>query len=261
MDEWRQPDTPKRPSAKKSFLLMALLLLTLLALAVYVNAWKEECRAIEVLVEGNRISSSKEILALAKVSPNARLFELDLYAIEQRVLNMEYVKSAAVHRDIPNRVRISIDERVPVAAIVLDKLYYLDAEGVVLPPARSQYIFDLPVLNGSMATATLIAGKQTTDATVREALRILSVAREVGDDVYKNISELRLDANREFMFYTSEFGIPVVLGREHIGAKLVKFEGFWNSAVVREGVDMLQYIDLRFEDQVVVRWSHKDAHS
>ena len=254
-------DMPKRPSAKKSFLLMALLVLGVLSLAVYVNVWKEDRRVAEVVVEGNRITAAKDILLLARVSPNARLFDLDLYAIEQRVMKNEYVKTVAVHRDIPNRVRITIDERIPVAAIVLDRLYYLDAEGFVLPPARSQYIFDLPVLSGSIAANDCIAGRQTKNATVREALRILSVARQVGDEVYRNISEIRLDGNREFIFYTAEFGIPVILGRDRIGAKLVKFDSFWNSAAVREGADRLQYVDLRFEDQVVVRWNHKDAHS
>ena len=254
-------ESTKRSSAKKSFLLMALLILALFALTVYVNAWKEDRRVTEVVVEGNRITAAKDILVLARVSPNAWLFDLDLYSIEQRVLKNEYVKSVAVHRDVPNRVRITIDERIPVAAIVLDRLYYLDADGFVLPPARSQHIFDLPVLSGSIAVEDCIAGKQTKSASVREALRILSIAREVSDELYRNISELRLDGNRGFIFYTSEFGILVILGRDRIGPKLVKFDSFWSSAAVREGADRLQYVDLRFEDQVVVRWNHKDAHS
>jgi cell division protein FtsQ len=224
-----------------------------LSVAVYANMWKENRRVAEVVVEGNRIIPAKDILTLAKVPANSLLFDLDLYEIEQRVVKNEFVKSAAVHRDIPNRVRITVEERVPVAAMTMnDRLYYLDAEGNVLPPARSQFIFDLPVLTGSLPAAEFVAGKPTKNREALEALYILSVAKEVDEDLYGNISEIRLASGTDCMMYTSDAGIPVIIGRDNIGAKLVKFDAFWRSIVARQGADALQYIDLRFDDQVVV---------
>ena len=104
--------------------------------------------------------AAKDILALAAVPGNSLMFELDLYAIEQRVTKNPYVKSVAAHRDIPDRVWISIEERIPVAAIVLDRLYYLDADGYVLPPAQSESIFDLPVLTG-LPSGEFVSGART----------------------------------------------------------------------------------------------------
>ncbi len=254
MEEKNSIDTAKKSSAK-NFLLMTLLVMVLLGVAIYANKWKGNCRVAEVVVEGNRIIPARTILASAKVPSNNLLFDLDLYAIEQRVMKNEFVKSAAVHRDIPNRVRISIEERIPVAAMVLDRLYYLDAAGYVLPPARSQFIFDLPVLTGTLPTNECVAGKQTKNRNALDALYILSVAKEIDEDMHRNISEIRIDGNQDFVFYTSEFGIPVILGREHVGTKLVKFDSFWKSVVARNGAHGLQYIDLRFEDQVVARYS------
>lgn len=255
-------DPHKTGGAKKHFLLMVLLVLAMFGVAMYANAWKENRRVAKVAVEGNRILPAKDILALAKVPNHSLLFELDLYAIEQRVMKSEYVKSVAVHRDVPNRVRISIAERVPVAAMAMNKLYYLDADGFVLPPARSQFIFDLPVLTGSLPESDLVGGKQTTNRNVLDALYILSVAQKVDEEIYRNISEIRLDGNKDFVFYTAEFGIPVILSRDQVGAKLVKFDSFWKSVVARNGAHKLQYIDLRFEDQVVVRWNRNggDVH-
>lgn len=245
----------KKPTAKKHFLLMALLVLALVGAAVYANMWKENRRVSEVVIEGNKIIPAKDILAIAKVPAGSILFKLDLFAIEQRVLKNEFVKSVAVHRDIPNRVRISIEERIPVAAIVVDKLYYLDADGYVLPPVRSQSIFDLPVLNGSLPKSELMPGKQTKNKNVLDALHVLSVAMEIDREMYRNISEIRIDGEKDFIFYTTEFGIPVILGREQFGLKLVKFDAFWKTMVARNGARELQYVDLRFEEQVVVRYS------
>lgn len=254
-DEHQIVQPEKRPSVKKHFVVMFVLATAVLGLAVYANMWKESRRVASVVAEGNAIVSTRDILALAQVPANSLLFDLDLYAIEQRVLKNEYVKSVAVHRDIPNRVRIVIEERTPVAAMVAERLYYLDAEGFVLPSVRSPHIFDLPVLTGSFPSAEIRAGKQTRNHSILDALYILSVAKEVDEEMYRNISELHLQENRGFVFYTSESGIPVIFGRGQAGTKLVLFDGFWKSIVTREGAQGLQYIDLRFDDRVVVRWS------
>lgn len=245
---------PRKINAKKHFLLMMLLGGVILGVAIYANMWKENRRATEVVVDGNRILAAKDILTLATVPDNSLMFNLDLYAIEQRVRKNPYVKSVAVHRDIPNRIRISIEERVPVAAVVMDRLYYLDADGYVLPPARSQSIFDLPVLTG-LPSGEFVSGVRTKNRDAFDALSILAVAREIDDELYRNISEIHFEENRDAVFYTAEFGIPVVLGREQVGINLVKFDSFWKSIVVKSGAQQLQYIDLRFEDQVVVRFS------
>jgi len=249
---------PKK-SGKKSFLLLTALVLVLTALGIYANAWKDKCKVAAVVVEGNRILADKEIVALAKVPMNTLLFDLDLFAIEQRVLQNEYMKSVAVHRDLPDRIRISVEERVPVAALLLEKLYYLDADGYVLPAVQSRHVFDLPVLTGVLDGREFSPGKPIRNKDVLEALRVLSLARQVDDDVFRNISEICVASGKDFVFYTAEFGVPVILGREEIGIQLVKFESFWKSVVARQGADRLQYIDLRFEDQVVVRWNHNDG--
>ncbi len=238
---------------------MALLVVVLVIVAVYANIWKEGSRLSEIVVEGTHVLASQDILASAAIPSNSLLFTLDLYAIERRIAKNPYVKSVAVHRDVPNRIRISIEERVPVAAIVLDRLYYVDAEGCVLPPARSRFIFDLPVLTGDLPAGEFVTGVRTKNRNALDALAILFLAQEINEELYRNISEIHFDENKDPVFYTAEFGIPVAIGRDQIGVNLVKFDGFWKSVVAKNGAYQLQYIDLRFEDQVVVRWNHTPA--
>ncbi|MEO8167604.1 MAG: cell division protein FtsQ/DivIB, partial [bacterium] len=91
------------------------------------------------------------------------------------------------------------------------------------------------------------------------SISILAAAREINEELYRNISEIHFEEHQDPIFYTAEFGIPVVIGREQVGINLVKFESFWKSVVAKSGAQQLQYIDLRFEDQVVVRWNHAPA--
>ena len=120
---------------------------------------------------------------------------------------------------------------------------------------RSQFAFDLPVLAGLQSTAEFVAGKPTKNRGALDALNLLAMAKEIDDDLYRNISEIRLDGGSDLLFYTAESGVPVIIGRSNVGSKLVKLDAFWRSVVPLQGAARLQYIDLRFEDQVVVRWS------
>ncbi len=161
-----------------------------------------------------------------------------------------------MNREAPNTIRISVEERQPVAAMALDRLVYLDGDGFILPPARSEYLFDLPVITGLARSKELAPGKQTFNTDIRDALEILSMAQLIDDELYRKISEVHVERGKDIMLYTAENGVPVVFGRGDAAAKLVKFETFWDEFVAHHGASELQYVDLRYEDQVVVRWNH-----
>ncbi|MER3523342.1 MAG: hypothetical protein C4326_04575 [Ignavibacteria bacterium] len=253
----------RAPGGKKTFLLMILLTSALVALTIYGNTWKSDRRVAHIVVEGNRIVATKEIVALADVPLHEPLFALDLFAIEQRLLKQPYVRKVSVHRDLPDRIRITIEERQPVALLAQGTLLTLDAEGYVLPAVRSAAAFDLPVISVPVAAKECVIGKQIRNARVREALGIVSLAREVDEEMYRNISEVGGVGTDEFVLYTAEFGVPILLGRERVGVKLLTLSAFWKTVVTRKGANALDSIDLRFEDQVVVRWNHRglDVHS
>lgn len=256
-------NTERAHGGKKTFLLMLLLTMALVALTIYGNIWKNDRRIAHIVVEGNRIVPTKDIVALADVPLHEPLFEFDLFAVEQRVLKQPYVKQVSVHRDLPDRIRISIEERQPVALLAQGRLFALDAEGYVLPAVRSVAVFDLPVISVSVAAQECVMGKQIRNSRVREALAIISLAREMDEEMYRNISEIDGAGTDEFVLFTAEFGVPILLGRERVGVKLLTLSAFWKTVVIRKGANALDYIDLRFEDQVVVRWNHRseDVHS
>jgi cell division protein FtsQ len=236
-------------------LLLFGLILVLLAAAIWANMWKADLRIADVQVRGNLILEPREILGLAKIDKNQRLYDVDLLAAQQRVMKNAFVKSVAVNREAPNRIAITVKERVPIAAVVLDRMEYLDADGVVLPSARSENIFDLPVLTGSFQSAEFAPGKRMERPEVLDALEILAAAQLIGDDLYRRISEVHVDAGRDLILYTAEAGVPVVLTRSDLMIQLVKFDGFWKEIMLHHGAAELAYVDLRFEDQVVVRWN------
>jgi len=236
------------------WLIFIMLALGALGAVVWANIWKGDLKVKEVRVEGNRIVHADDILAAAAIQKNEKLFAVDLFAAERRVCRNQFLKSVTITRDVPGRITISLVERVPVAAIVLEKMMYIDDEGYVLPPVRSEYIFDIPVLTGTLPQDELIPGRRISSYAMREALSVLTLAQQIDEQLYRKISEVHAGGKDDLVFYTAEAGVPVIVGHEDIGIKLVKFDSFWRQMVDRRGAQELKYIDLRFQDQVVVKW-------
>jgi cell division septal protein FtsQ len=77
--------------------------------------------------------------------------------------------------------------------------------------------------------------------------------------VDRRISEVHVTRNHEIMLITVEGGIPVFCGQGNHGMKLVRLMAFWNQVVRQQGPSQLDYIDLRYDDQVVAKW--KDSRT
>jgi cell division protein FtsQ len=248
------------PKAKKpplrTRLLMGGLILAVAAVAIVANIWKRDLPVRSVRPEGNHIVVSSEILRLAAIPKDTKLFDVDLSGVQKRVRQNPFIRAASVNRQGPEGISIAVVERMPVAALVTDQMLYVDEEGIVLPAVRSDRMFDLPVLTGAIPDAECAPGRRLTKEPVLEALQLLILSRRISEDLYRTISEVHVGEDGELTLHTAEFGVPVLVGRGDLPTKLIKLDGFWRGFVDRRGARELQYVDLRFEDQVVARWNN-----
>lgn len=245
-------------SSRSITLGLVLLLLVGVILTIGANNWKSSLIVKKVIVEGNRIVDTNEILQFAHVKPGVKLYDLDLMVIQRDILSHHFLRSVLVERNLPSTVKITVEERTPLALVPRGEAVYLDEDGVVLPHQVSRELFDLPLITGLPATTRMNPGTIMIQEDIREALDLLSTARAVSKELYHLISEVRLRNGGDLVLYTAEGGIPVLYGRGDAPGKLVRLEAFWSNVVRQEGSQDLQYIDLRFENQVVVRW--KSSH-
>jgi cell division protein FtsQ len=230
-----------------------------LALVVAANLWKSDLKVRRVTIEGNRIVEAAELTQLIKVPKNAQLQDVDLMAVRRDIMSHHFIKDAVVERDLPATLKVTVKERVPLAIINSAEILYLDEDGVVLPHSISKQLFDLPVLTGMPEGLALTPGTTLKSADIQEALRILACTKLVNKDLYHLISEVRLRNGGDMVLYASEWGVPIIFGRGDIPNKLVRLESFWNDVVRERGSENLQYVDLRYDDQVVVRWNKKQS--
>jgi cell division septal protein FtsQ len=240
-----------------------LFVASFLVVVILANTWKGDLKVTDIRVEGNQIVGDEEVLSLAGIKNGDSLFEIDLFKAQERVQKNLFVKSVSAKREVPNCIVLSIVERAPIVAAVVDQVQFLDNEGFILPPAAPGSIMDLPIITGKLDKSQFTPGHQVGSTSIKEAVGIATVAREIGDELYRRISEIHIDGNKSLVFYTAEYGVPVIFGHGDIDGKLLKFNAFWKDFVIYRGSHELRYVDLRFEDQVVVRWKPGDgkAHS
>ena len=248
------PRNEQKPD-NAGIVLMLVLIIAVVAVALGANSWKHDLPVSIVRAEGNTIVPTAEILRLAAIPKDAKLFSVDIAAAQKRVKQNPFIRAASVNRQGPEGISVAVEERTPVAILVMNQMLYVDEEGVVLPLVKSERLFDLPALTGALPEAECMPGKRITKQPILEALHLLAISRMISDELFRRISEVQVRESGDLLIHTAEAGVPVLVGHGDLPEKLLKFDGFWRQIVERRGSQQLQQVDLRFEDQVVARWN------
>lgn len=136
-------------------------------------------------------------------------------------------------------------DRAPVGLVASPLVVAVDRRGNVMPVDPADPVLDLPVLSVQTPTAESLWG-----------LRILAHdvghMAEMAPEVFAVISEARV-GDREIALLLGDSGIRIRYVPPITEARLREGIVALNDAVERLGEDKPREIDLRFEDQVVVR--------
>lgn len=247
------------PKKRKYGLLV--LLLTLMGVIAFANVWKSSLKVAHVMLSGNRIVDANELFQLANVKHGSLIYDVDLKEVQKNLQSHYYIKEAIVSRNLPSTIELSVVERTPIALINRTDPMYLDEDGVILPHSISKALFDLPILTGVRLGSSVSYGSVVQDSDAHEALDILTAAKLVNTELYHLISEIQLRNGHDIVMYTAEGGIPVIFGQGNIADKLVRLDAFWHDVIRQRGLQNLQYVDLRYDDQIVARWSNQPRPS
>jgi len=229
------------------------LLAGLVALSVVSLRWKESLKIQRVIVEGTRIISADEVFTLANVKPKSSMLDLDIYNLQQRLLKQPFIKSVNINRQYPAALRIRVTEREPIATMNVGQIHYVDNDGKILPHVESEVKFDLPVISGIDLTPNSRIGNME----LMQAINILKMAESIDSSLYDMISEINMNDGKDIILYSGDTGAPILLGRGDIEKKLLTLQSFWNRFVNTDDVEQLQYVDLRFDEQVVAKWNRQ----
>lgn len=221
----------------------------MIALVAVANKWtaREELRSI--IIEGNLVLDTTEVLKQAALSDSVSVKSIDLEEVEERLIAHPFIAGAVAWEGGSGSLVLEVKERAPLAVTIIgDEPVYLDAQAVPLPYRFGIAAPDVPVLGGMETDGVLDSSK------VMEAMEVANTLRNYNDLLYRQIAEIRRDDEGVYTLRLTDGGVPVIAGEpEDIAPRLPKLEAFLEQVVAHRGAGELRQIDLRWSGQVVVR--------
>lgn len=174
-----------------------------------------------VEVQGVSRASQTDIEKIVKSNAERTgVWNADLLEIKQKIERVTFVKDAAVSRELPNGIRVRVNERVPVAIVRLKSGDFLtDGEGTVLAPADPKEKVLPFAMIGWNEEKSEKAGKENLD---RLKMYQKMIAEWKDYDLASRVKLVDLADMREPKATLEDSGLPItiMLGRENFGQQL-----------------------------------------
>jgi len=235
------------------FSLVLLCAVALFGFTLYRFAFLSDYFELKQLVITGDVSEQveSELRALTQLEPGRgiNLLRIDSEKVRETVLKHPRIKSASVKKYYPNVLVIRARERKPAAVVACEDLYLVDREGYVLDrvPNLERGQETLPFITG-VPKEEIVFGQKIPGETVERALDLYECLRTSSPRLAEKLSEIRLNRDGGLALVLSG-GVEVRLGREGFAERLAKLDYF----VRKRSLEDLEYIDLRFKNQIVYR--------
>lgn len=201
-------------------------------------------------VEGSGRLTPEAIRSASGIPADASLVLLDADEIANRLEGHRWIRNATVVKRLPDRVLIKVRERKPAVVVGIEgALYYMDEEGTVLGRVRPGDALDFPMITG-LDRDVWSAHRSAGGRDVQQALVLLRVLRTT--PAIGRVSEIHIDRSEGLSFFLEGFPFPALVGWSDFSAKTRRLVNLL-PALSSSG-NAFESVDLRFSDQIIVRW-------
>jgi cell division protein FtsQ len=229
---------------------------------VYYKHIQQPVKAITIHVERKDkegFLSKEDILQKVKniIPGETRIKDIDYEAIEKLINHSPWVAESDVFTDIDGDLMINVKEKQPVLRVFPQnsKGFYLDINGNIVP-LSSRYAPRVLVANGYLKTKP-VAGHPNIYDTVyksKELRQLLAISRSVSGYPFLNalIGEIYLNSLGEVDLVPT-FGADIIrIGNTSgLNEKLENLIVFYKKALVYEGWNKYQTLNLKYKDQII----------
>ncbi|MCF7823833.1 MAG: FtsQ-type POTRA domain-containing protein [Candidatus Marinimicrobia bacterium] len=233
-------------------LVLIVIMLGFLSLS-YANFMRtDSIRAINVY--GQRTMSQERVSSLIDPYLGKPLRALDPGKLQNSFLEYPLIRSAKVTRHYPDILDIYLYDILPVAYIKLNEIMTLDDKATLLPLPDKGMLYNLPIITGiQIEPMTTQIGTTISDETVNMLINFLKLIRREYQNIYLDISEISYD-RRGVKLISATNGTTVLMGNEDDAVVNSQILAAFISEESDSGIiSPYQYIDLRFDRQVIVK--------
>jgi cell division protein FtsQ len=203
-------------------------------------------------IEGNSHLTRAQLLSIFGGDVERNIFTVSLAERRAELERLPWVEHATVMRLLPNRMRVSITERTPVAFVRQgNHIGLVDGTGVLLDmptdaPANTHYSF--PVVTGIGGDEPL----STRAARMKIFAKFTSELDAEGEKISQNLSEVDLSNPEDVKALIPDHASDVLVhfGEENFLDRYQKYKA--HLAEWRAQYPKLSAVDMRYERQVVL---------
>ena len=199
----------------------------------------------EIVIQGRKRTSKQELMQAIAVSREDNIFEVDVYALQQRLEQLPWVRKAAVKKTfLPNVINITLQEKeVQSLWQISEKFHPIDEDGKVI---EAEYVPDKPLL--------LIVGAGAPE-NINSLLKIIKQDK----GIYQRVKVANFISKRRWNLVLDDVrdGITIKLPEENVEQawkKLIKL--YTTKGILKR---KLTIIDLRLKGKVTVKLKKIDG--
>jgi cell division protein FtsQ len=253
----RRGSLPKKTATRLMWAVLALILLAILgaaAMGLYrygKHSWRFRIDSSDQIeVSGAEHIAHAQIMEVMGGDIGRNIFFVPLAQRKQQLEQIPWVESASVMRFVPNRLRIEIHERTPVAfARIGSRIVLIDAGGTLMelaPGGKRKYSFAVIAgMNSGEPLSTRAARMKNYNALVREldssGVHYSQELSEVDLSDPEDVKVLASDANGEVLVHLGS------------GNYLQRYKTYLTHVQLwRQQFDKIESVDLRYDGQIIV---------
>lgn len=210
-----------------------------------------QLRVHHLSVKGADKLSSGELDVLLHGLRGDQILTADLDGYRARLLQSPWVATASLRRVLPSTIEIAVSERRPMGLARLDgRLFLVDATGVVIEEHGAQHAqYDLPIIDG------LQGGSKQTGFLIDPARAYLAArlieATAADARIGPRVSQVDVsDAHNAVVLLDGDRALLHV-GESRFVERLKSYLVL--APTLRERLDDIDYVDLRFDERIYVR--------
>lgn len=241
-------------AARRRFFFKTSLLLLLLFLSLYLFLHSAFFKVDKINVSGIVKIQPSEIIHMSGVTKGVNIFLIDEKEAVRAVKLHPLVREASIIRHLPRAIEIKVEER-KIWALVPFKgsLVCIDRDGVCIDKSTELSLVDYPIVTFNRLPPYINLGQEVYPQGIKKITAIWDL---LSAEQRKEISEFFYNKDKdELTLYTSS-GTEIRWGdnsrlKEKINylEQTIKLEREMSG----KGKDVLEYVDLRFKGQPVIK--------
>lgn len=183
---------------------------------------------------------------------NKNIIQGNLKYHKNELLKFDHIVDCKISRKFPSTINITIYEREPIAIISSDELIILSSDGVCLPVEYCD--LSLPILTNFKTNPELYRkGSKTASANVMNSVKLMKYTKDNHPLVYDRIYEFVFNENSEYEIVLKNGKTKIFLGSKNLPTKIMHLDSFQKTIKEEKNITDFKYVDLRYDDQVIVK--------